>query len=247
MFQHMAPILLASVLLSLLFVESCDAGDHHFTLKTGGLELGPNITRVILNIGCHTSPPAPWDNHTIVVAVEPNPEVAAKIPVMINRYVFTAAVSDYAGVALFNHYDDSSSLLKTNWDKVSSKGRLGAKIMVPVMPLSYLLKTFDSLDCLLVKTDIQGMDFVALKSAHHQIKKCQWVYSEVYCNNQSFYEGAHNDFHKHWVPFMKSMGFRAELDPCKGADAPVESNALFKNLNREVTPITKEECEYCLT
>jgi len=101
------------------------------------------ITRVIINVGSHDNPPMP-DNTTLVVAVEPLPEVAAKIPPAENRYVLTAAIAgvcsclhlktflsralyilrwtcygmllvpDYYGIATFHHWMDSSSLLETN-------------------------------------------------------------------------------------------------------------------------------------
>ena len=62
------------------------------------------LTRFILNIGAHDTPPDVFNNDTIVVAVEPLPEVAARIPTMKNRYVLTAAVADYYGIATFHHW-----------------------------------------------------------------------------------------------------------------------------------------------
>ena len=56
------------------------------------MDYAEGITRVIINVGSHDNPPMP-DNSTLVIAVEPLPEVAAKIPPAKNRYVLTAAIA----------------------------------------------------------------------------------------------------------------------------------------------------------
>ena len=56
------------------------------------IDYAEGITRVIINVGSYDNPPMP-DNTTLVVAVEPLPEVAARIPQAENRYVLTAAIA----------------------------------------------------------------------------------------------------------------------------------------------------------
>lgn len=68
------------LLASLVFLASSCGGVsfHHSEHYT--VELPPYLNRYILNLGSHSDPPLPWDNHTAVIAVEALPRVAALIP-----------------------------------------------------------------------------------------------------------------------------------------------------------------------
>lgn len=226
-------------------------------LITGEEQLHPGARRFILNIGSFYDPPTPFDNETIVVAVEARPESAAKIPVIPNRYVLTAAVSDGWGLATFNHFEDSSSLLEGNFlwkgHMFANKGRQGAKIMVPTLPLSALLNVLQYMDCWFLKVDTQGMDLNVIKSGRHHVKKCQYIMTEVYCNGHTPYKGAENDLDLHWMPFMTQMGFKPVNACACGPDGPngeraqCESNIIWQNLGRVVEPVDdmKKKCPFC--
>ena len=203
-------------------------------------------THVVYNIGSNNDPPTPF-NDTLIVAVEPLREVAAKIEYNPNRFVVTAAVSDHYGMATFNHFDVSSSLLEPQnpSDGWTSNGRHGERVVVPLVPLSAVLDSFDEFECSLIKTDMQGMDFYAVKGAGNDIARCGYIFSETYCNNFTNYKGAENDFHKHWLPRMTRLGFKP-LTFC--GDVVDEVNILWQNTrHKDNKPIPSAVCPGCYT
>jgi FkbM family methyltransferase len=201
-------------------------------------------TRMVLNIGSNNDPPMPF-NDTMVVAVEPLREVAANIEYVPDRMVLTAAVSDHYGVALFNHYDVSSSLLQPHDKNAGWKvnGRHGEPVMVPVVPLTAILDSLENFDCALIKTDMQGMDFFAVRGAANAVTRCEYIYAETYCNGFTNYANAQNDFDKDWMPHMKRLGFEA-LSFC--GDWYGETNILWRNTKFSGShPIPSALCPRC--
>jgi len=57
-----------------------------------------------------------------------------------------------------------------------------------VQPMSALLDSLSELECYLLKTDMQQMDFTAVKSAGHLLKRCHYVVSEVFCSGLTYCE-----------------------------------------------------------
>lgn len=200
-------------------------------------------------MGSNSGPPLPFDNDTVVIAIEPIASIAAAIHGVPNMYVLTAAVASTWGVATFNDFADSSSLLAVNSTssvakRVYAKGRKGAKTLVPTLPLSAVLEASSSMDCWFLKIDAQGTDLDAVKSAKHHLERCSYVFAEVYCGPVSSYVGAVNNY-LDWVPYMESMGFQA-WNQC---DRPGEWNILWKNRNKEVEDVAdmKLKCPRCMT
>lgn len=202
---------------------------------------GPS--HVVFNIGSNRDPPAPF-NDTLIVAVEPLPDVASKIEPVPNRLVMTAAVSDHFGVAMFNHFDISSSLLQPerSTDHWTAFGRQGEPVLVPVVPLSALLEGFAEYECSVVKTDMQGMDFTAIRGAGAAITRCRHVFSETNCNGLTHYKDAVNDFHRDWLPHMSRLGFKPETF-C--GDFQGETNILWKNTRYKEGPVPTSVCPSC--
>ena len=206
-----------------------------------------------MNVGANGDPPESFDNETIVIAVEPNTDVAARIPPSPRRYVLSAAVSEGWGLAAFNHYADSSSLLEPNRDvpitntQVLRKGQQGAKVLVPTLPLSAILHMVQNLECYFLKIDTQGMDFKIIQTARHDISRCHYIQAEVYCNGYEGYVGAVNDFDRDWLPFMKSAGFEP-VTKCEAGQRVYETNIVWKNTaaaNAEPLEAVKEKCTKC--
>lgn len=195
----------------------------------------------ILNFGCHGNPPTPFDD-VFVVGVEPLIEIAANIPRIPDRYILAAAISDNSGIAEFYHFLDSSSLLKPFQENQSwhSKGLQGQKILVPTLDSKFLMASLTNYKCLLLKTDMQGMDFQAVKGMGHFVQECHWVFSEVYCHNFSSYQNTHNDMEKDWLPLMSSLGFEAQ-NGCQHG----ESNILWKNTRFTPREISESQCPDC--
>lgn len=202
---------------------------------------GPS--RIVFNIGSNNDPPKPFDD-TLIVAVEPLPDVATKIEPVPNRLVMTAAVSDHFGVALFHHFDISSSLLQPQraTDHWTAFGRQGERVLVPVVPLSALLDGFKDFECSVIKTDMQGMDFTAIKGAGAAISKCRYIFSETNCNGFSHYKDAVNDFSRDWLPHMTRHGFKP-MSFC--GDFYGETNVMWKNTRFREPPVPTSACPSC--
>lgn len=59
--------------------------------------------------------------------------------------------------------------------------------------------------CWFLKIDTQGMEFNIVESAGHEITRCTYISTEVYCPGTQTYEHAVNDFRKNWLPYMASV------------------------------------------
>ena len=60
--------------------------------------------------------------------------------------------------------------------------------------------------------------------------------------------GAENDFHAHWIPYMKHMGFEATDDVCARSVTTDNfwGNAIFVNKDVDVMPMpTEQDCYLC--
>jgi hypothetical protein len=211
--------------------------------------------RVIYNVGCYRDPPSPIDADTIVIAVEANPNTASNVPHVPNRFVLTAAMSDAWGVAMYNDYEGSGSLLKPNFNHESKEarewterwtqhGNQGRKVAVPTLPLSAVMQLGQGLDCWFMKIDAQGMDYRIAKSGGQELTRCPYLLAETYCNGFQTYAAAENDFDKHWLPMMTSLGFKP-LSNCSAG----EINILWQNTKMQVMDLAEVSrlCPVCVT
>ena len=181
----------------------------------------------------------------MILAVEPLREVAAGIAYVPNRFVLTAAIGDHYGIALFNHYAVSSSLLQPHSSDAgwTSNGRQGETAVVPLLPMAAVLESVGEYECTLLKTDMQGMDFVGVLGAGTLLTRCRFVFAETYCNGFTSYKDARNDFQKDWLPHMTRLGFKP-LSFC--GDYYGESNVFWENTkfsNNQPVPISV--CPQC--
>lgn len=238
----------ALLLSTILHFVACQV-PHHINLADG-------LGRLIINIGCDKDPPTPFltgnpPQRVGVVAIEARPDTSSALEDVADRWVLTTAIAPHFGLASFNHFRDSSSLLEprtdvAHWQAIKDKGKKGKAMIVPTIPMSYLLQSLSPQTFWFVKTDTQGMDLSVIKSAGDHLKQVHFVYSETWCNNYSTYLGAQNEFAQHWLPYMTYMGFL----PVGGkgicdAMGVREINILWRNQMTTMLPPTKEECPKC--
>ena len=146
------------------------------------------------------------------IAVEPI--VGHNIPQHPQVSVVKAAVSERSGVMSMNVYNDgaeSSSLAKPSssqyWNANAGRGD-GRTIIVPVITLSSLISAVpNTTQISLLKTDMQGFDFVAIKEAGSILKeRVRHIMTEVWMNDHYTYH-AKNDFCRDFLPFMTELGY----------------------------------------
>mmetsp|Transcript_39735 Transcript_39735/g.77779 ORF Transcript_39735/g.77779 Transcript_39735/m.77779 type:complete len:334 (-) Transcript_39735:316-1317(-) len=198
------------------------------------IELPDGIKNVIINIGTNYNPimPPEDDLTTMVIAVEPILETAARIKKHPRLSVILAAIASgdarFQTMQVHNVGGASSSLAApTNknafWVGTKKDGWPSHQI-VPVMSMATLLESIPkTVNIKHLKTDMQGFDFAAVSSAGRKIRRIPEVYAEVYVGTAS-YEGVKNDLWKDWEPYMKSMGYKRTTDNVKKRG---EDNALW--------------------
>jgi hypothetical protein len=177
----------------------------------------------------------PEDDDSVgVLAVEPVLKTAARIPVHARLFVLVCAIADSPRFQSFNHYNAgglSSSLAplandREWWKKYTDvdprKGFSARKnpdfedakkvhqhtmSIVPVMPLKMLLNSIPhDIEITELHTDMQGYDFIAIKSAGKSIHRIKKLQTEVHLKAE-IYAGVNNDFDTDWVPYMKQIGY----------------------------------------
>lgn len=172
------------------------------------------IRRVWLNIGSHIDPPVSPNEDTMTIAVEPVLSIAAKIRPHPRVFVLPCAISDRVGVAPFYAYNDglSSSLNLANedapdlmnWKTKALPDDIPAVSLVPVLTLRHLLDAIPRhIEIELIKTDMQGHDLAAIKSAGLAARRAKFIHHEASCDNRTSYAGAPaNDAELDWVAYM---------------------------------------------
>ena len=186
------------------------------------LQFPKEIKKLIINVGSNIDPPMPPEDDTsvAVIAVEPILMTAAAIPRHERLFVISAALSDekgFAAMTVHNLNGVSSSMHKpanlTN-DWVHKPDQYVPVQFVPVLTLKDLLDVIPiDIEITFLKTDMQGSDFAALKSAGNSLRRVERIQSEVYCNGAITYAGAQNDYFL-FENFMHHIHFRAENVPC---------------------------------
>lgn len=112
---------------------------------------------------------------------------------------------------VYNDNGESSSLGKaamgSYWNTNKARGD-GTVKMVPIITLSSIINAIPSHSTIsLIKTDMQGFDFVAIKEAGPVLKeKVTHIMTEVWHNDIASYY-AENDLCRDWLPFMTKLGY----------------------------------------
>ena len=223
-----------SLLCFLLYSCAHCYAQKHYIDESFKIQLPPEIKAVIINIGCNMDPPMPPSNESIaVIAVEPVLGTANMIVKHPRLFVITCAIADYPRfqtLHLYNIGGKSSSLseltdkrvwykkftnvnpyLKKRDEEYKAARKLFQPVMqiVPVMPLQMLLQAIPlHVEILLLITDMQGYDFVAIQSAGTSLRRVPYLRTEVNLGNNNAYVNVTNDLDRHWQPHMKEMGYR---------------------------------------
>jgi hypothetical protein len=196
------------------------------TVPLQHLELPLGVKGVIINVGSNKDPPVPpKDNSSIhVIAVEPILNTARKIPNPDGRtHVVVTAIAGgpprFHSMRIFNQEGVSSSLAAPSHDSFWNTGNnRGAVEHVTVMPMDMLLNSIpEHIDIVWLKTDMQGFDFEAIKSAGRDLLRVSKLSTEVHCEGLQSYAGVKNDLALDWMEYMDAIGFdlanSGSLDP----------------------------------
>ena len=175
------------------------------------LVFDPSVERVIVNVGSNTQPSLSHDPQTVAIAVEPM--VGCRIREQRNLHVLHAAVAANNTLAFmqwYNKFGESSSL-GTATEKADYTTRYrGKRKIVNVISLTTLVESIPlTVKLWYLKTDMQGFDFDALRSASNILKtgRAQYVMSEVWWDRYQSYAGQNNDFCLHQYPLMRALGY----------------------------------------
>ena len=194
------------------------------------LSLAPGVRRVVLELGSNDTPLIPTDDDALTLAFEPMLDVAARIARHPRVRVVPAAVSadGRGGLATMRQYNEgsvSSSLTapaaRASWNDDASRGD-GSAHVVPLLPLAQVLGSLPhGVELSLIKTDMQGADFGALRSVGRAaLRRAQWLWTEMWVDNVRTYAGADNDFCRDYLPLMRAWGFKLVQLKCEGFEVP---------------------------
>jgi len=181
-------------------------------------EIPTGITHVSINIGPNRTPIKVDGKDNLLILVDPLPSVVAYLRQHFagpHVLVYEAAISNYSGTAVFHEYgfrDGLSSSLSTpsaskKWNQDTSA------ITVQVHTLKELLDAIPSnLPISFLKTDMQGYDLTAIKSAGKALKRVKKIMSETYQDGKPSYANTLNEYNRDWLPYMKGMGYTMNIE-----------------------------------
>ena len=196
------------------------------------LDIPQSTKQLIINVGTSIDPIMPPKSYgpcSHSIAIEPI--VGHDIQPHKQLSVIHAAVSDRPGVTSMNIYNtggQSSSLAKPSqsnyWNSNTGRGD-GRTIFVPVITLSSLLNAIpNTTEISLLKTDMQGFDYVAIKEAGSILtKRVKYIMTEVWMNDHYTYH-ATNDLCRDFMPLMSSLGYEL-MKLSSSADTPDQIKA----------------------
>jgi FkbM family methyltransferase len=178
-------------------------------------DIPPTTKKIVINVGSNLDPIMPPESFgpcALAIAIEPI--VGCQIPLHRQLSVIHAAVSDQPGVQsmrIYNANGLSSSLAKPSvgqsWNENKSRGD-GTLRLVPVITLTSVIHAIpESVEIALIKTDMQGFDFTAIKEAGEALKKrVTHLKTEVWFDDVYTYD-AKNDLCRDWMPLMAKLGY----------------------------------------
>lgn len=211
------------------------------------LDFPPYVKTIWINIGSNIDPPMPPedDQSVFVIAVEPILGTAHKIPYHDRLFVITCAIADVPRFQMMNvmnvgglssslnglkgrpwwknyvDIDPRVSWKSEEYKKANAKPEHQIQI-TPVMPLKMLLHAIPStINITHLHTDMQGFDFVAIKSAGKALSRVNNVQVECYLNDITEYDlkNISNSCYQDFVPFMTSIGYRLDHTHKMGNEA----------------------------
>ena len=146
---------------------------------------------------------------------------------------------------VYNTNGVSSSLAKPSkeqfWNSDKTRGD-GKAMLVPVITLSSVINAIATETKIsLIKTDMEGVDFVAIKEAATALKKrVTHLYTEVWFDDTRTYH-AENDLCRDWLPFMTELGYVLVRTNGKGDDVKeIRANCDKQLKDRPVPPAVEE-------
>lgn len=217
------------------------------------LDFPKDVKTVWINIGTHETPvmPPEDDPSVVVIGYEPILKTATKIPEHPRLFIIVAAVdgSDRTHMQTMKVYNKgaSSTLAPTladpnaEWALPSNLGDRPPSAFVPVHPMSLILDSIpENLQIDFLKTDMQGYDFAAIKSAGRKLQRVRRIISE--CTNKfSYYIGNENDCLVHFKPYLTSLGYRQlSTDVAPGTEGDVEFVRIEEDGQNDVTVAAAE-------
>lgn len=181
------------------------------------IEIPTGITHVSINIGPSTTPIEVDGDGNLLILVDPLPSVAAYLRQQFGTphvLVYEAAISNFSGTAVFHEYNlkGMSSSLSTPTES-ASWNQNSTSITVQVHTLKELLDAIPSnLAISFLKTDMQGYDFTAIKSAGNELKRVKRIMSEVFQDGKPSYANTLNEYNRDWLPYMTGMGYTMDSE-----------------------------------
>jgi hypothetical protein len=178
--------------------------------------LGKNVSSLILDIGSNNNPIMPRQKDgPCALSIAFEPIVPQDIPPHPQLRVFPLAVagnSSTVGLDAMIVYNKGASSsfskvrYKSRWNQRENDGR---NQVVSVVSIAFILHAVGHYPIALLMTDLQGHDFAAIQSAGHLLveKGVKRIVTEVFFDDETAYEGVHNDFCRDWLPYMKSIGY----------------------------------------
>jgi FkbM family methyltransferase len=235
-----------------LLQEATDGLDI-FPVAGSKFKVPPGKKTVEINIGTNLSPLAASGPEVFLILVEPIPKVAKEVAKKVKKgnkeaTVLQMAISNFTGTAVFHVYasgkGQSSSLSRPRrsawWNKDESA------INVSVHTLKELLEAVpEELPIQFLKTDMQGHDLSAIKSAGDAIKRVSKIHSEVYGDGHPTYKGVDNS-RTSFLRYMNEMGFCA-IKRCAPKGRLLTQKAEKRKLKKQNLygfPLHEMDCDF---
>ena len=168
---------------------------------------------VFMNIGSHTDPVLPPNRTSGVISIACEPIVHASIAPSDGLYVLPVAVSDRTGFSMMGLHGGHASKAASSLSEPTERMRQSFRkddpsVIVPVASMSSVLDSIPpSLEIWFLKTDMQGEDARALKSAGAALRRAHYIMSEVTLRGVTSYRGSQNDYCRDWLPHMLAHGY----------------------------------------
>lgn len=173
----------------------------------------PSISSPLLyiNIGSNVNPILPPTRNTSVGVLVFEPIVPHLIAPRDRQTIVAAAVGSTSGFATMGVYNIGglSSSLSSPAIGTGRRWAQGNKntTTVRVFGMADVLHAYRRHVIWYLKTDMQGHDFNALKSAGHLLRKVPYIMAEAGIENQHSYANDENDYCRHHLPLFTSLGY----------------------------------------
>jgi FkbM family methyltransferase len=180
------------------------------------LPIHPNKTKVWIDVGTNVDPIVAPNKNVYMILIEPQPRLAAwneeAFPDPGQVACVWSAISETQGTVTLNVYEEYGKASSLSTVQDPARYKKANSLAVPSHSLKDVLHMVPKhIEIEMLKTDVQGFDFMALKSAGDELKRVKLITSELTGMRKDLDYNEYKNVQNDWQSvskYLEGLGFK---------------------------------------